>query len=57
MCPLIGYTKLLSEETLASEPSSDGEAVKGEGRVWDGSGNQSQQQQQQQTGNAANNTG
>lgn len=56
MCPLVGYTKLLSEETLASEPSSDGEAGKGEGRVWDGAGNQSQQQQQQ-TGNAANNTG
>ena len=56
MYSLIGYTKLLSEETLASEPSSDGEAVKGEGRVWDGGGSQSQQQQQQ-TGNAANNTG
>ena len=48
-----GFTKLMSEETLASDPSSDGEGGRREGGVCDGAGDQ-QQTQQPQKSNSAN---
>lgn len=49
---LSGYAKLMSEETLASDPSSDGEGGRREEGVCDGAGDQ-QQKQQLQTSNQA----
>ena len=48
----IGFTKLMSEETLASDPSSDGEGERREGGVCDGAGDQQQTQQPQKSNEA-----